>query len=268
MNKPLNCPTSGILIKENFQSQADASQNGFRPNLGTNVEVHGTFWELKQRRSTYSGAHVDLKDIKDCLSTSEKYDFTLKVRLVLEGSEGSATACAATGVDCIKIFADYMKDSLETQISEPKYSGSSNLGLKYGEWAEIKGTINFTDKQLDPANVYLSLRVSGGEKDADVELDNFTLRIAQDQACSETDTDCRDLVTCNGGADYDTASPFTGTGGGQPVIRYDEGTENHFWHFEDGGMSWNVPAKCMLENAVYKLEMKLRSQPAEPSPVT
>jgi hypothetical protein len=268
MQKPLHCPKSGILIQENFQSKFNVSQNGVPRNLETDVEIHGTFWELQQQRSTYSGAHVDLKDIRDCLLTTETYEFVLRLRMVAEGSQGSPTLCAATGAACIKIFADHTKDSLETRISEQKFSGPTITAFNYGEWIIFNGTIVFNDIELDPANAYLSLRVSGEEQNVEIELDKFTLKLTQSDACSVEKIDCRDLVTCNGNAEYASSSPFAGTGGGQPLIKMDQEIENNYFHFEDGGMSWNVPSKCVIEYNVYKLQMKMRSSPSNPSLVT
>ena len=159
-NKPLHCPTNGLLVKENFREIRD--QGGFRPNLGTFVEVHGTFWEVQQRRSRYSGVHIDLKSIRDCIDVSTAYEFSLDIRMVKDGYEGKQTTCGALGTDCVEVFLDYLKDSLDAQYSVVKYNGpGKGTQFNYGEWSKIQGTITFNDQELDPSNVFLSLRIAG-----------------------------------------------------------------------------------------------------------
>jgi hypothetical protein len=157
-NKPLHCPTSGLLIKEDFR---EIRESGFRPNLGSDVEITGTFWEVKKRRSRYSGVHIDLKSIVDCIDVNTAYEFTMDVRVVKGGFESTPTTCGALGTDCVEIFLDYLKDSLDAQYSIVKYNGPGKGAFNYGEWTKIQGTITFSDQELDPSNVFLSLRIAG-----------------------------------------------------------------------------------------------------------
>jgi hypothetical protein len=258
--KPLHCPTGGILVRETFQDRnRQISNNGFQPNLGAEVEIHGTFWEVQNRRSTYSGARLDLSDIRDCLDTSEMYEITMKFRMEKEGYEGTPTACAAMGTECIHIYIDYMKDSLADQITVSKYSGPQNVPIMYGANMTITFQVAFGEEELASTNEYLSLRISGGELDTDIAIDDFSLRMTKENACG---IDCRDLV-CNGHAEYEGVFPFSGAMGNPPTIWFDEIDENHFWHVEDGGITWEVPPKCMVENSVWIFQMRLRSYPSE-----
>ena len=102
--------------------------------------------------------------------------------------------------------------------------------------------------------------IPGGEQDVSLEIDEFTL--GKPNAC-DASSDCRDLVKCNGDAEYE-GTPFSTMEGSQITIEYDDIEENHYYT-TDGSLSWGIPQKCIVVNAVYKISMKLRSHQIEGS---
>jgi hypothetical protein len=70
----------------------------------------------------------------------------------------------AMGTGCVEIFLDYLKDSLDTLFSVLKYAGPGKGSFNYGEWTKIQGKITFNEAELDPSNVFLSLRIAGKGK--------------------------------------------------------------------------------------------------------
>lgn len=258
MTLPFHCSTTGTLIRKDFSSSSIANTES--------TEISGNFWELQQRRSTINVAKIGLSGIKDCLVAHQSYVLSMKVRMIKDGYSGQPTNCPKTenNNNCIVALLDTMQDTLreEDLVSEVVYQGGPSASFRYNEWLQLDGTVSFTSQHLDEANVYLGLRILSGEADARLEFEIVSLQERQADACASShDTvDCRDLVVCNGDAGYSATPPFQGTGGGQPVIKYDsQDTFNKHWHFEDGGMMWTIPKSCMVENAVYKLQMKLRS---------
>jgi hypothetical protein len=140
----------------------------------------------------------------------------------------------------------------------------------------IEEHISFGADELDPTNIYLTLRVAGGETGADIEFQEFSLQISPQDACSTSPPDCQDLVVCNGDAEFGMRpSPFYEKGEVQIRVEIEDG--NHFWRVyrEEAssvlsGMEWNVPVDCIKEHAVYRFEMRIRVHPDEshPDPIT
>jgi hypothetical protein len=258
MSSPLHCPTSGTLIHKSFSSEAQSA------NISeAAIDVNGEFSEVQQQRAASTATHVDMTGIRDCFLTSQTYLISLRVRMMKVGYDGTATQCSAMNAKCLVVLLDTMTDSLAGDlVSQPVYQGPSNGAFHYGEWIDVQGTLSFTSQQIDVMNDYIGLRIVSGEEGASLELESFQLQEKKEDACSMATADCRDLVPCNGDAGYKSSSPFLGTGGGQPSIRFDETKKSNYWHFEDGGMMWEIPTNCMVVDAVYKLEMKLRSFPA------
>ncbi|KAG7363841.1 glycosyl hydrolase family 99 protein [Nitzschia inconspicua] len=270
ITRPLDCSTTGTLIKKRFSPQ---TPNIFAKTAETSIEVTGSFGELQQQRSPSGSSNavsIDVTGIRHCLAASQTYSISLRLRIVKEdGNSDTPSICSVSdGNDgCIVVVLDTMKDTLVgDMVTQPVYRGPSNHQFNYGEWIDIAGTVSLSNEQLDTANVYIGLRIVSRESNTRLELDEFMLQQQQTVACSEND--CRDLVPCNGDAGYPSTLPFSGTGGGQPSIRIDDATNNSYWHFEDSGMIWSVASNCIVENAVYELQMKLRSDTSSTSPTS
>jgi hypothetical protein len=272
--KKHKCPSGGILFNKPF---LDGSNNDTtrKRNLSKtaikSVDVTGTLSELLNRRRTLvdSDLKIDMTDIKGCLeaSSSSDYELVMVVRLIRDGYDGEATLC---GTKCIKIFSEYMIDniSIENQVSILK-DANQTIALDYGQWSELKTTITFTEEELSTSNIYFGLRIESSDESSimDIsttilEIDQFRLQLAPEKACGMKTEICRELVPCNGHAEYNYAQmPFSGLGNDlSPIIQYDEKDKNRYWFSKsEGNISWVVPTECLTEDALYSLAMRVRA---------
>jgi hypothetical protein len=196
---------------------------------------------------------------------------SMKIRLNRKGMEEVFTDCASLGQNCLQVHSDFMNQD-EVLTSIIKYEGPTHAKFKYGEWMTIEEPISFRADELDPTNIYLMLRVAGGETGADIELQEFSLQISPQDACSTSPPDCQDLVVCNGDAEFGMMpSPFHEKGEVQISVGIEDGY--HFWRVyrEEAssvlsGIEWNVPVDCIKEHAVYRFKMRIRVNPDESHP--
>ena len=125
----------------------------------------------------------------------------MKIRLNRKGMEEVFTDCASLGQNCLQVHSDFMNQD-EVLTSIIKYEGPTHAKFKYGEWMTIEEPISFRADELDPTNIYLMLRVAGGETGADIELQEFSLQISPQDACSTSPPDWQDLVAWYGNAEF------------------------------------------------------------------
>jgi hypothetical protein len=269
--KKHECPSGGILFNRPF---LDGNNNDTirKRNLSKttlkSVDVTGTLSELLNRRRALvdSDLKIDMTDIKGCLeaSSSSDYELVMGVRLIRDGYDGEAALC---GTKCIKIFSEYMIEniSIESQVSVLKYVNQT-IALDYGQWSELKTTITFTEEELSTSNIYFGLRIESSDESSimDIsttilEIDQFRLQLAPEKACGMKTEICRELVPCNGHAEYNYAQvPFFGVDNDlSPIIQYDEKNKNRYWFSKsEGKISWVVPTECLTEDALYSLVMR------------
>ena len=268
--RPEVCPSNGKYILGRFDQ--DFSASIFSGTPGSHV-VHGESSLLVlDRTSTQHGVQIDLQSIRECLSSEESYILSMKLRVNRKGMEQVSTECATLGQNCLQVYSDFMNQS-QVLTSITKYEGPVRSKFNYGEWMTIEEHISFRTEELDLSNIYLTLRVAGGDQGADIELEHFSLQLSPQDSCSSPTPDCRDLVLCNGDAEFGMEqTPFYEKG--DVLIRTEvENYGNHFWRVyrEEAisvlsGIQWDIPVECMKENAVYRFKMRIRVHPHENHP--
>lgn len=252
------------LIHESFDTASHVPLGTVRPNLGTHVTITDSTWVVANRSTAYAGIRIDLKDVRECLSMDYPHVLQVKFRLLHKELEYMPAPCSTNGNGCLEIYIDYLDASLSDYSSLWKLAGPNGSGLRYGEWSEIKAAVALTQAETNPENAFVSLRISGSGSfsellgEIDLEFDDLRLLGAPDRVCSAaTFDDCRNLVWCNGGADYDES--FGGFVGAS--IGYDSNEANSFWRLTAGGasMQWPLPVGCLVESAAYSWSLRIKS---------
>lgn len=233
------------------------------PTLGSTVSLREDSIIVTNRRSALHGVRVDLSDKIACLTANDFFVLSFEVRILRPGRELQITNCASEEKDCITVHADFLGHDKGQVSSNLKYEAPPSR-FRYGEWMKIEEWITFDEKEIDENNIFMSLRIGGGEVDGDLEIRQLQLSLAPESACSKTTVDCADLILCNGDAEFGIfPSPFTVRGSSELTVERER--ETQFWRIsreesrsKEDGIQWSIPIQCVQVDAVYRIQVKVR----------
>lgn len=136
-----------------------------------------------------------------------------------------------------------------------------NFGFRNGEWLTFAEEVSFDADELNPMNIYQSLRLDGPGPGVDIEIDHFELKLPPQSTFAPENGTCFDLVPGNNDADAVMYNPFpfrSRTDDDVLVqVRYDDA--GLFYYFAVSGrsdsydgLSWDVATGCVQLDAVYR----------------
>ena len=140
---------------------------------------------------------------------------------------------------------------LKSIIDERKAHGNG-----YGEWITFATEVKFSNDELSPSNIYQAFRLDGPGANVDIEFDHFELRLPPESTYPPPSDVCSNLVPGNNTIKYHPF-PFRSRDDAN-VIMAMRGDEMDPYFAISGrssdmdGISWNVAAGCVKQDAVYR----------------
>lgn len=135
-------------------------------------------------------------------------------------------------------------------------------GNQYGEWLTFANEVEFEEDDLNPSNIYQSLRIDGPAPGVDIELDRFELRLPpQTSTYPPVDDVCSDLVAGNNDADAVKYHPFPFRSRDNAnvvlAVKYENTTMDPYLAISGrtspfDRITWDVAAGCLRQDAVYR----------------
>jgi hypothetical protein len=134
-------------------------------------------------------------------------------------------------------------------------------GFKNGEWLTFTAEVTFTDDDLNPTNVYQTLRIDGPGPNVAIEFDHFELRLPPQSTYPPADNVCFDLVPGNNDADAVMYHPFPFRSrvDANVLVQVKRDETDLFNYFAVSGrssaydgISWDIAPGCVRQDAVYR----------------
>jgi len=132
---------------------------------------------------------------------------------------------------------------------------------RYNEWITFAQEVTFSEDQLEPSNIFQSLRIEGPGAGVDFEISHFELRLPPESTYPSAEDVCGDLVPGNNDADAVLYHPFPfrSRDDDNVLLEVKNDDNDPFNYFAItgrssayDGISWDVAAGCIKQDSVYR----------------